>query len=172
MPNTAFTARPQAERALHMDELIRRYFDGCNEADIEKMVACFTPDAVHYFPPGMYEGPFRGARKIAEKWRDAVNNLGSYWTVDKLLIEPASGQAVMEWTHFKTKSNMILRGIEWYEFDPESGLISEIRAYYASPQAPGTDRLELGGFDYDARQYPDAPPQGARPDFDKTQGKA
>jgi len=28
-----------------------------------------------------------------------------------------------------------LRGDEWYEFDEHSGLISEIRAYYASPQA-------------------------------------
>ena len=40
-------------RAVAMDKLIRKYFDGCNEADIEKMVSCFTPDAVHYFPPGM-----------------------------------------------------------------------------------------------------------------------
>jgi methyltransferase len=151
-----------AERARQMDALIRTYFDGCNEADVEKMVACFTPDAVHYFPPGMYEGPFRGARKIAEKWRDAVKNLGSYWTVDKLLVEPLSGQAVMEWSHFKTKQGMILRGIEWYEFDQATGLISEIRAYYASPQADGQKRLELGGFDYAGREYPDAPPAGAR----------
>lgn len=154
--------RSIADRARNMEELVRRYFDGCNEANVEKMAACFTPDAVHYFPPGMYEGPFRGARKIAEKWRDAVRNLGSYWTVDRLLIEPHSRQAVMEWSHFKTKQNMILRGIEWYEFDAASGLISEIRAYYASPQATGHDRLELGGFDYAGRQYPDAPPAGAR----------
>jgi hypothetical protein len=159
--------QPEADTALgrrshEMEALMRRYFDGCNEADIEKMVACFTPDAVHYFPPGMYEGPFRGARKIAEKWRDAVNNLGSYWTVDRLLIEPRTGHAVMEWTHFKTKKNQVLRGIEWYEFDPASGLIKEIRAYYASPQAPEYEKLELGGFDYSARGYPDAPPPGAR----------
>jgi hypothetical protein len=150
------------ERAQRMDRLIRKYFDGCNEADIEKMMSCFTSDAVHYFPPGMYEGPFRGARKIAEKWRDAVNNLGSYWTIDKLVIEPLSFQAVMEWTHFKTRQNMMLRGIEWYEFDAASGMIKEIRAYYASPQAQGMDRLELGGFDYAGRGYPDAPPVGAR----------
>src|SRR5450759_5006639 len=67
------------ERAAAMDRLIRKYFDGCNEADIDKMLSCFTPDAVHYFPPGMYEGPFRGAKTIAEKWRTAVNTLGSYW---------------------------------------------------------------------------------------------
>lgn len=153
---------PMAKRTQAMEAIIRRYFDGCNEADIDKMVACFTPDAVHYFPPGMYEGPFRGARKIAEKWRDAVTNLGSYWTVDRLVIEPHSSQAVMEWTHFKTKKGQVLRGIEWYELDPESGLIKEIRAYYASPQAPEYETLELGGFDYEGRGYPDSPPPGAR----------
>ncbi len=162
MATVNYPDQAPAQRGKHMDELIRRYFDGCNEADIDKMVACFTPDAVHYFPPGMYEGPFRGARKIAEKWRAAVQNLGSYWSIDKLLIEPVSGQAVMEWTHFKTRKNTILRGIEWYEFDQATGLISEIRAYYASPQADGLDRLELGGFDYVGRNYPAAPPAGTR----------
>src|SRR5687767_3865414 len=88
-------------RAAAMEQTIRTYFDGCNEADVEKIAACFTPDAVHYFPPGMYEGPFRGARKIGERWRAAVENFGSYWTVDRLLIEPVRYEAVMEWSHFK-----------------------------------------------------------------------
>lgn len=151
-----------AARARQMDEIIRRYFDGCNEADMNKMMACFVPDAVHYFPPGMYEGPFRGARKIAERWCDCVEKLGSYWTIDRLVIDPVSHQAVMEWTHFKTKKGQMLRGIEWYEFDAASGLIREIRAYYASPQAADLDRLELGGFDYAGRAYPAGPPPGAR----------
>lgn len=162
MATASFADESPARRGRHMDELIRRYFDGCNEADFDKMAGCFVPEAVHYFPPGMYEGPFRGARKIAEKWCSAVENLGSYWTIDKLLIEPASGQAVMEWTHFKTRKNVMLRGVEWYEFDPATGLISEIRAYYASPQADGIARLELEGFDYQGRRYPAAPPAGAR----------
>lgn len=160
MPNYADSAIEA--RAVAMDQLIRKYFDGCNDADVPKIVSCFTSDAVHYFPPGMYDGPFRGAQKIAEKWRDAVNKLGSYWSIDRLLIEPLSYQAVMEWTHFKTKQGAVLRGIEWYEFDRESGLIKEIRAYYASPQAQGLERLELGGFDYNGRNYPMAPPVGAR----------
>lgn len=151
-----------AKRSAEMDALIRRYFDGCNEADIDKMIACFTPDAIHYFPPGMYDGPFRGAARIAEKWKVAVENLGSYWTVDRLLVDPLSEQAVMEWSHFKTRAGTVLRGIEWYEFDRSSGLISEIRAYYASPQASDLSKLELGGFDYEGRGYPSAPPAGAR----------
>jgi hypothetical protein len=150
------------ERARHMESLMRRYFDGCNAADVEAIVACFTPEAVHYFPPGMYDGPFRGARKIAEKWREAVARLGSYWTVDRIALDPVRYEAVMEWTHFKTKQGTVLRGVEWYRFDPRSGLIDEIRAYYASPQAEGMDRLELGGFDYDGRGYAAAPPAGAR----------
>ena len=47
----------------------------------------------------------------------------------------------------------VLRGDEWYEFDPSTGLISEIRAYYASPQARDLQRLELEGFDYAGRGY-------------------
>ena len=38
-------------------------------------------------------------------------------------------------------------------FDPDSGLIAEIRAYYASPQATGLDRLELAGYPYAERGY-------------------
>lgn len=151
-----------AARAAAMDRLIRTYFDGCNEADVDKVAACWVPEGVHYFPPGMYGGAFRGARTIGERWRDAVHRLGSYWTVDRLVVEPVTWQAVMEWTHFKTKDRKALRGVEWYEFDPASGLIREIRAYYASPQDPSLDRLELAGFDYAGRGYPDAPPPGAR----------
>lgn len=156
------TVSDLADRRARMDGLIRDYFDGCNAADVDKIAACFTPDAVHYFPPGMYDGPFRGAAKIADKWRSAVQTLGSWWTIDRLLIEPTSWQAVMEWTHFKTRARAALRGIEWYEFDPASGLIREIRAYYATPQPAEGDRFELGGFDYQGRGYPMAPPSGAR----------
>jgi hypothetical protein len=48
----------------------------------------------------------------------------------------------------------VLRGVEWVVFDKYSGLISEIRAYYASPQATELYRLELDGFDYVERGYP------------------
>jgi methyltransferase len=141
-----------------MAALMRRYFDACNAADVDAVAACFVPDAVHYFPPGMYEGPFRGARAIGERWAAAVERLGSIWTVDTIVADPTTGTAVMEWTHFKTFEGTVLRGDEWYVFDPVSGLISEIRAYYASPQDPTLERLELGGFTYADRGYPTAPP--------------
>lgn len=144
--------------AASMEASIRRYFDACNAADAEAIASFFTINAVHYFPPGMYEGPFVGADTIARRWVQAVENLGSIWTVDNVITDPATGSAVIEWTHFKTRRGQVLRGDEWYRFDLATGLISEIRAYYASPQDPGLDRLELGGFDYEGRGYPLEPP--------------
>ncbi len=149
------------ERA-RMEALIRRYFEACNAADVDGITACFVPDAVHYFPPGMYDGPFRGARTIADRWRAAVEQFGSYWTIDRLICDPGTHQAVIEWTHFKTKQGTMLRGDEWYLFDPGTGLIREIRAYYASPQDKSLDRLELGGYDYAASGYATTPPPGVR----------
>lgn len=150
-------------RMAHMDELVRRYFGGCNQADSARIAGCLVRDATHYFPPGMYDGPFRGAAAIGARWQSMVEAIGSYWTIDTLLIQPATWHAVMEWTHVKTANGTIQRGIEVYEFDELSGLIREIRAYYAWPQTPDMPRQELGGFDYRARGYAMAPPPGARP---------
>jgi hypothetical protein len=136
-----------------MESRIRRYFDDCNSGDIERVAANFEPHGVHYFPPGTYEGPFKGARTIGAKWSAAVKNLGSYWTVDQVLCDPRTRRAVIEWTHFKRVPQIVLRGDEWYVFSAR-GLIEEIRAYYASPQDPSLKHLELGGFDYAGRGYP------------------
>lgn len=146
-----------------MSEVIHTYFGGCNEADVGKMTACLTDDAVHYFPPGMYGGPFVGAAAIAQRWVHAVQTLGSVWTIDQILTDPGSGRAVAEWTHFKSFTGTVLRGDEWYVFDPVSGRIAEIRAYYASPQATDVTRLELGGFDYAGRGYALRPPIAREP---------
>ena len=100
----------------------------------------------------MYDGPFRGANTIAKRWADAVDQLGSYWTVDSFIGDAERGIAVIEWSHFKRKKGVILRGDEWYRFKPD-GLISEIRAYYATPQDPSLTAHELGGFDYAGRGY-------------------
>lgn len=140
-------------RAAEYERTIRTYFDGCNEADVEKMAACFTEDAVHYFPPAAYGGAWRGSRVIAERWAEFVATKGSAWTIDRLVVAPDSHQAVIEWTHYKTAEGKILRGDEWYVFDPDSGLITEIRAYYASPMDPSREVLELADFDYAARGY-------------------
>jgi len=138
-----------------MERRIRDYFDACNDADYEGIRSHFVPDgAVHYFPPGMYGGPFVGSDAIAARWVAAVRDLGSVWTVDQVVTDPPGARAVIEWSHFKTATSTLLRGDEWYVFDPENGLIREIRAYYAAPQDPGLPRNELGGFDYRERGYP------------------
>ena len=156
------SAPDRSGKALRMETLIRTYFEACNEADAERMIACFTPDAVHYFPPDMYDGPWQGARTIARKWQTSVARIGSYWTLDGIIIDEDRDEAVIEWTHFKTKDGTVLRGAEWYVFDDETGLIKELRAYYASPQDKDLQKLELGGYDYEGRGYPLAPPPGAR----------
>ena len=141
-----------------MTAWIRGYFDACNCGEADRIAAYFEPDGVHYFPPGMYAGPFRGARTIGERWQAAVVNGGSYWTVDQVITDPATRRAVIEWTHFKRKAGITLRGDEWYEFS-QRGLIAEIRAYYASPQDPGLQVLEISGYDYAGLGYPlSAPP--------------
>ncbi|GAA4803601.1 hypothetical protein GCM10023200_46050 [Actinomycetospora chlora] len=139
--------------AAALEATVRGYMDACTAGDADAVAAHLAPDARHYFPPDMYDGPWKGARVIAQRWATAVRERGSSWTVDAIVVDESRRQAVCEWTHHKGSLGVILRGAEWYEFD-DDGLITEIRAYYASPQAAGYDRLELGGFDYGARGYP------------------
>ena len=66
----------------------------------------------------------------------------------------------MEWTHFKTRAGLVPRGAELYNLN-EEGLITEIRAYYASPTSNPPVNHELGDFDYSARGYPIEPPSSS-----------
>jgi methyltransferase len=147
-------------RAVRMRELVTRYFAACNQGDSAAIAACLTPDAIHYFPPGMYGGAFRGGREIGDRWVQAYNGLGSRWALENVVVDADANIAVAEWSHYKTRHGQVLRGDEWYVFDDESGLISEIRAYYASPQAADLARLELAEFDYAGRGYSMEPPRG------------
>ena len=139
---------------MHRHEaLIRRYFAACNAADYAGLTSCFTPDAVHYFPPGLPEIPWRSADVIAKKWIWCVEHLGSQWTIEKVLVGHDSNEAVIEWTHWKRKTGTAQRGDEWYVFDDQSGLIKEIRAYYAAPAVKDVPIGELVEFDYKGRGY-------------------
>ncbi len=144
--------------AQHMRATIERYYAGCNAADTGEMTACFTPDAVHYFPPGTPSAPWHGAENIAGKWVRCVDILGSRWTLDRVLCQPETDEAVVEWTHWRTKDGSYLRGDEWYVFDRDLGLISEIRAYFAAAWDPAMEQSEIPGFDYAGRGYPLTPP--------------
>ncbi len=136
-----------------MESLIRVYFAACNRADRDGMMACFEADAVHLFPEGSPFGVLDGAAAIADCWVRCVAELGSHWTVDNFVGDGESGQAVIEWSHFKHKLGLLLRGDEWYRFS-ERGLITEIRAYYAAPTHDGVTEHRIGGFDYAGRGYP------------------
>ena len=114
------------------------------------MAAFFTPGAVHYVPPG-YGGSPRGGRAIGEAIARLVQATASRWSIDQVVCDPGSNRAVIEWTVRRTGA--LARGAEWYEFDPGTGLITEIRAYLASPPAAGASRLELEGFPYAERGY-------------------
>jgi hypothetical protein len=97
--------------------------------------------------------PWRTADTIARKWQWCVENLGSQWTIEKILVSHDSHEAVIEWTHWKSKVGTALRGDEWYVFDEATGLIREIRAYYASPAQKDVPINELVDFDYQGRGY-------------------
>ncbi|GAA0977318.1 hypothetical protein GCM10009555_038290 [Acrocarpospora macrocephala] len=142
--------------AADLESRVQAYMDACTSGDPDAVAIHLSADAVHYFPPDMYDGPWRGGRYIAERWAELVRTRGSAWTVDAIAVDPGRRSAVSEWTHFKQAAGVVLRGTEWYEFD-EDGLITEIRAYYASPQDKSLNRLELGGFDYAERGYPQQP---------------
>jgi len=145
----------KAEKAA---ALIRRYFQACNDADRQGLVDCFTPDAVHYFPPGLPGAPWRGAAAIADGWVWCVKTLGSRWTIEKILAEESGHEAVIEWTHWKTKVGEALRGDEWYIFNDDITRIAEIRAYYASPVNKAEPVNKLYDFDYEGRGFAMAPP--------------
>lgn len=149
-----------AERA---EALIRHYFAMCNAGDRQGLIDCFTPDGVHYFPPGLPGTPWRGAEAVADGWVWCVANLGSVWTIEKVLAAADGSEAVIEWTHWKTEVGEVLRGDEWYIFNDDVTRIREIRAYYASPVNKAEKTNALAGFDYAARGYAMQPPMMREP---------
>ena len=159
--SSGLTEKKENLTSVKMESIIRRYMSTCNTGDAKAIASFFEPDGVHYFPPSMYGGAFEGADAIGQGFANMVKEISSYWTVDSVVIDEERQEAAIEWTHFKTKLNITLRGSELYKFS-ERGLITEIRAYYASPQDQNLSRLELFGFDYPGRGYPLAPPRGER----------
>ncbi len=139
-------------RRQMLEARVRTYFEGCNEANRQKLYGCFAEKVVHYFPPGV-GGPYVGKKAIADLWIESVRVNGSRWTIDRMVAN--NREVGIEWTHFKPLIGEYLRGGEWYEFD-EEGLITVIRAYYASPRDTSRKVNELEGFPL---QPPDEPPE-------------
>lgn len=143
-------------------KLIERYFEACNNADRQGLIDCFTKDATHYFPPGLPDTPWRSGEKIADMWVHCVKTLGSRWTIDRMLVGADGHEVVIEWTHWKTNTDQVLRGDEWYLFNDDITKIREVRAYYAAPVDPQRQINKLQGYEYEERGYameaPSAPP--------------
>lgn len=84
--------------------------------------------------------------------------MGSRWTIEKVLAGADGKEAVIEWTHWKTALDEVLRGDEWYIFNDDITRIFEIRAYYASPVNKVERVNKLHDFDYQGRGFAMAPP--------------
>ena len=59
------------------------------------------------------------------------------------MSQPETGEAVVEWTHWRTKDSSYLRGDEWYVFDNDSDLITTIRAYFAAEWGPNLKKAKF-----------------------------
>jgi len=76
------------------------------------------------------------------------------WTVDQVIIDAGRCAGAMEWTSFVHQHDCIIRGVDWFLFDPQTFRIREVRSYTAAQILPDENRLELEDFDYAGRGYP------------------
>jgi methyltransferase len=140
--------------AARIEQAIRTYIAACNEGGDEAIAACFAPDAEHYFPTGP---KWSGAAAIGGNFSKGVQARGLVWTVDHVAVDADRLVGVLEWSQFET-SGRVLRGVDWFVFEPGSLRIREIRAYSAAPVQTELVVQELRDFDYAERGYPTARP--------------
>jgi methyltransferase len=145
----------QPTPAQRMEHVIRTYIQACNDADAAAIAACFCPDAVHYVPSGH---KWAGAATIGNNFAQRVRAQGHYWMVDQLLIDGDRCIAALEWTRFNGQQTQIIRGVDWFVFEPQTWCIQEVRPYTAAPVQPDMARQEFLDFDYAGRGYPTTSP--------------
>ena len=139
------------EAAQRMEQVVRAYTQACNDADVDGIAACFSADAEFYFP---WRPKWTGAKSIGANFAQVVREQGVRWTFDQLLTDVDRSAAVLGWTRFNSSNGQVIRGVEWFVFDPETFAIREVRPYTAAPVHPETPQQELQGFDYAGRGYP------------------
>lgn len=139
--------------AQRMEHVIRTYIQACNDADAAAIAACFSPEAVHYYPSPFHK--ISGAADIGRFFATRVPELGIFFTVDQLFTDVNRRVVVLEWTMFRRKpAPFVRRGVELYVFDPQTWLVQEVRGYSAAPGDSEMPRQELMDFDYEGRGYP------------------
>jgi len=147
--------------ALRMEEVIRAFIHSSSRANVKAIAECLSPEAVHYFPSGF--GPkWTGASIIASNIANLVHERGLCWTADRVLIDADRCAGALEWTSFIRERDSIVRGVDWFVFDPQNFRIQEVRTYRAAIH-PEKTRQELEDFDYAGRGYPMSHP-GEGPD--------
>lgn len=131
--------------------VVEKYFHGCNTADADLMIACFTDDVHAYW----YDEPaLTDSRSLASFWCQLHEATGARWTIDRGVA--SAGEAVIEWSMLWTPPGYttedLWRGTDWFIFRAE--LICEIRQYHPIlGLKPGND-AEMMNFPYAARGYP------------------
>ena len=139
--------------AHRMEHVIRTYIQACNDADAAAIAACFSPEAVHYYPSPFHK--ISGAADIGRFFATRVPELGIFFTVDQLFTDVNRRVVVLEWTMFRRKpAPFVRRGVELYVFDLQTWLVQEVRGYSAAPGDSEMPRQELMDFDYEGRGYP------------------
>jgi methyltransferase len=128
---------PEPLRAQRVEQVIRAYIKACNDADAAGIAACFHPDAVHYFP---HQAKWSGASTIGSNFARRVHERGLYWTIDQVIVDGSRSSATLEWTQFD-RQRRILRGVDWFVFEPETLRIQEVRPYTAARLDPDVDSL-------------------------------
>ena len=127
----------QPTPAQRMEHVIRTYIQACNDADTEAIAASFYPEAVHYSPSGLQ---WSGAATIASNFAKIIREQGYSWTVGQLLIDVDRCAATLEWTRFNRQDARIVRGVDWFVFEPQTLGIQEVRVYTAASVHPDMAR--------------------------------
>jgi methyltransferase len=135
--------------AARMEQAVRTYIQACNDGDAPAIAACLHPEAVQYFPN---IPKWVGSSLIGNKFATLVRERNLCWTVDQLAVDADRLVVALEFTGFDG-AGRIFRGVEWYDFEPGSLLIREIRPYFAARSRDAV-REELEDFDYAGRGYP------------------
>ncbi|HYF24568.1 MAG TPA: nuclear transport factor 2 family protein [Baekduia sp.] len=132
----------------HLLDLVRAYYAACNAADADRLRACFTADAAHYFTR---LPPLHGDVALAGAFAATQRRLDARWTVEHGLEagDEAVSEWTMAWTHPASGRRRLDRGTEWFAFTGDR--IREIRAYHHSDAANRSG--DLLGFDHAGRGH-------------------
>jgi methyltransferase len=141
---------PTDALAQGIERRVGAYFAACSRRDAGAIAACFAAGAVHYFP---HRPPLVGGAAIGHLIVEDLGKRGGQYFIDKICSSVEQCAAAVEWSRTYHNSDRVLRGSEFYEFDPGSVLIREIRAYYAAAPGPAETQPGLVGFDYEGRGY-------------------